>query len=99
MASEVSDKDLQSLEDQVNKLRDRVAAEESKREAAEASAVNTIRQQELLAEKARLEAQLATAQAANKKSAIKEGVDAPLGQAVEDREHAEAARDAVQGNN
>ena len=92
------EKELHTLEDQVEKLRARVADEEAKRTAREASASNDIRKQELLAEKARLEGQLAQAQAANKVSAVKEGASTPLDAAVEDRKHAEAVRDTVTGN-
>lgn len=91
-------KELQTLEDQVNKLRERVAAEEAKREEREAGAVGDIRKAELLAEKARLEGQLAQAQQSNKVSAVKEGAASALGAAVEDQKHAEAVRDAITDN-
>jgi len=92
------DKELHTLEDQVTKLRERVEAERAKREEREAGAVGDIRKAELLAEKARLEAQLAQEQASNKVSAVKEGANAPLEAAVADQKHAEAARDAVTDN-
>lgn len=92
------DKELQKLESDILTLRERVATEEDKRLNREVSASNDIRKAELLAEKARLEGQLAQAKEANKVGAVKEGAAAPLEAAVADQKHAEEVRDIVAGN-
>lgn len=90
-----SDEDLQKLQNDVDTLRERVAAEEAKRVERERLAANDVTAAHLNAEKARLEAQLASAKEAGKAAAVKEGLSGPLEAAKEDQKRAESQRDAI----
>lgn len=90
-----SNEDVASLQDDVQKLRDKLAVEEGKRAEREQALANDVTAANLRAEKARLEAALADAKATNTAAAVKAGVAAPIEAAKEDQKRAEAQRDAV----
>lgn len=90
-----SDEDLKKMQDKVEKLRERVAAEETKRITRERELANDVTYANLEAEGARLEAELAAAKQANSAASIKEGVAGPLEAAKEDKARAEASLEAV----
>lgn len=79
-----SDEDLQSLQDEVQKLRDAVAAEDAKAADRVRQTDNDIAAAQLSAERTRLQAQLAQAKEASKASNIKAGAGAPLAAARAD---------------
>lgn len=79
-----SDEDLQSLQDEVQKLRDQVAAEDAKAAERVRQTDNDIAAAQLNAERTRLQAQLAQAKEASKASNIKSGAGAPLAAARAD---------------
>lgn len=91
-----SDSELQKKRDHVEKLRERLAAEEAKRTTREAEMVNDVTAAQLDAEAAQLEAALERAKAANKVSAVREGASGPIVNAQEQMEQAVAQQKAQQ---
>lgn len=91
-----SDEDLQKKSDRVQKLREQVAAEESKRTTRERELANDVTMAQLEAEEAKLEARLAATKEQGKVSAVKEGAAAPLSAAKEEMERAVAQKKAVE---
>lgn len=79
-----SDEDLQSLQEEVQQLRDKVAAEDAKAAERVRQADNDIAAAQLTAERTRLQGQLAQAKEASKASNIKAGAGAPLAAARAD---------------
>lgn len=91
-----SDEDLQKQRDEVQKLRDQLAAEEAKGSERTQSLNNDITAQQLAAEKVRLETQLAAAKDANRASSVKSGAGAPLASAKEQMELAVAQQKSAE---
>lgn len=91
-----SDEDLQTLQDDVQKLRDQVAAEDAKAAARARGIDNDIAAAQLTAEKVRLETQLAQSKEAAKVGSVKAGASAPLQSAQQLMELAVAQQKAVE---
>lgn len=91
-----SQEELAKKGEHVQKLREQVAAEEAKRLERESGLANEITAQQLDAEAARLEAQLAMAKQANRASAVKEGASGPLAAAKAEMEAAVAQQKAAE---
>lgn len=73
-----SDEDLQKLQEEVQQLRDKVAAEEAEAANRVRQLDNDIAAAQLTAERTRLQSQLSQAKEASKASNIKSGAGAPL---------------------
>jgi hypothetical protein len=86
----VTEKDLEKKRDRIAKLREQVANEELKVATNAAEQSNEIEIRQLEAEEARLEAQLAAAKEATKKSVATEGAAGPLAAVTEQLEAAQA---------
>lgn len=69
----ITDEELAEKQEYVQMLREKVAAEEAKRQEREAALVNDVTSKQLDAEIQRLEVQLQAAKDANKAAAVKEG--------------------------
>lgn len=91
-----SNEDLQKKAERLQKLREQVAAEESKRTSRESELANDVKMTEMEAEEARLEARLAAAKDAGKVGSVKAGASAPLEAAKEQMERAVAQKKAVE---
>ena len=79
-----SDEDLQKMQEEVQQLRDKVAAESAANSTRQREADNDIAAAQLTAERTRLQSQLAAAKEASKASNIKAGAGAPLAAAKAD---------------
>ncbi len=92
----VSEKDLDSLRQRVAKKREKLIAEQAKVHGREVEISNEITQAQLLAEEARLDADLAVAAQSARVSAVKEGASAPLEAARAAMRQAVEVKDAVE---
>lgn len=89
-----TEEDLQQKRERNEKLREQIAAEEAKRRDRELDLSNQIVGQELDAEGARLEAELASLKESSKVANVKSGAEAPLQSAKEAMEQALAQQKA-----
>jgi hypothetical protein len=96
MAS-VTDDDLDQKRQTVEKLREQIAAEDSKKAERTAEQQREIEGAQLDAEVARLQARLNVAQAGSKAAAVKEGASGPIVQAQEQLKVAQAQADQANG--
>lgn len=90
----VTDKDLEAQRARVDKLRDQLAAEQSKATEGQTDLHNEVELTQLQAEEARLQTELAAAKEATKKGALRDGAAVPLAQAKEQMEAAVARQKA-----
>lgn len=91
-----SDEDLQKLQKDVDSLRVKIEDERAKKAQAERELANDVTAAHLVAEKTRLEAELAVLKTENKKTNLTDGVAAPIAAATEDQKRAEAQLEAAQ---
>jgi len=94
-----SDEDLAKKADDIQKLREQVAAEEAKRVDRERAVTNDLTMAQLQSEEAALRARLASAREASKVTNIKSGAEAPLAAAQAQMEAAVAQEQAVAAAN
>ena len=93
-----SDEELQAKVNSVAKLREKVARAEAQRLENERVVSNDIAMSGLEAEEARLQAQLAAADATKTITAVRSGAETPITSAKEQMKVALAQRDAAQGD-